>query len=123
MEMKPYIVYAKINAGSYIAAVNSSVFMADTTGWTEIDTGYGDKYHHAQGNYFPKPILTMHGAYRYKLVNAVPVECTLKEIMEQETASQPMLGVPSLENRVEMLELNSTEMKKTLDLILSGVTE
>ena len=69
MEMKPYIVYVKPNESGYIIAVNSSAFLTDTTGWVEIDSGYGDKYHHAQGNYFSEPIYTMGGAYRYKLVD------------------------------------------------------
>lgn len=80
-----YIVYAKPNESDYITAVNSSEFLTDTTGWVEIDRGYGDKYHHAQGNYFPEPIVTDGGAYRYKLVDGVPVECTAEEIAQQET--------------------------------------
>lgn len=87
METKPYIVYVKISNG-YIMAVNSSAFLTDTTDWTEIDSGYGDKYHHAQGNYFPEPIMTMGGAYRYKLVDGKSVECTAEEIAEQE-ANKP----------------------------------
>ena len=50
---KHYIVYCKTDPNGYITAVNSSAFLLDTAGWTEIDSGYGDKYHHAQGNYFP----------------------------------------------------------------------
>ena len=86
----PYIVYVKTNSNGYITAVNSSEFLTDTTGWVEIDRGYGDKYHHAQGNYFPQQIRTMGGAYRYKLVDGKPVECTPEEIMEQEEANKPV---------------------------------
>lgn len=88
-----YIVYVKPNDSGYITAVNSSAFLADTTEWTEIDSGCGDKYHHAQGNYFDNLIMTMGGAYRYKLVDGVPVECTAEEIAEQEEANKP---VPTL---------------------------
>ena len=84
-----YIVYVKPNENDYITAVNSSAFLTDTTGWVQIDSGNGDKYHHAQGNYFPQPIRTMGGAYRYKLVDGKPVECTAEEIAEQEAALQP----------------------------------
>lgn len=87
--MKPYIVYVKPNDSGYITAVNSSAFLPDTTGWAEIDQGYGDKYHHAQGNYFHLPIVTDGGAYRYKLVDGAPVECTAEEISAQEAALQP----------------------------------
>lgn len=83
-----YSVYVKNNGSGYITAVNSSAFLADTAGWTEIDSGYGDKYHHAQGNYFPQPIITDGGAYRYKLVDGSPVECTEEEIAQQEAANQ-----------------------------------
>lgn len=85
-----YIVYVKPNESGYITAVNSSAFLADVTGWVEIDRGYGDKYHHAQGNYFPESIITMGGAYSYKLVDGKVVKCTPEEIMEQEEANKPI---------------------------------
>ena len=80
MEMKPYIVYAKPDDANRITAVNSSAFLRDTDGWEEIDRGYGDKYHHAQGNYFSQPIIDNRGIYRYKLVNGKPVERTQEEM-------------------------------------------
>lgn len=89
-----YIVYVKTNSNGYITAVNSSAFLTDTTGWIEIDSGYGNKYHHAQGNYFPQFIFTDGGAYRYKLVNKKPVECTPEEIAEQEEALKPKTLAP-----------------------------
>ena len=89
-EIIPYIVYVKPNSNGYITAVNSSEFLTDTAGWVQIDSGYGDKYHHAQGNYFPKPIRTDGGAFRYKLVDGKPVECTAEEIVKQEEANKPV---------------------------------
>ena len=86
----PYVVYGKIDSRGYIIAVNSSAFLTDPSGWMEIDRGYGDKYHHAQGNYFPQPIRTIGGAYRYKLVDGKPVECTAEEIAQQEEANKPI---------------------------------
>ena len=85
-EMKPYIVYVQTDFNGYIIAVNSSAFLADVDGWAEIDNGYGDKYHHAQGNYFPMPIITDSGVWRYKLVGGVPVECSTEDIAKQEKA-------------------------------------
>ncbi len=84
------IVYVKPDKNGYITAVNSSAFLTDTTGWVEIDRGNSDKYHHAQGNYFEKPIMTMGGAYQYRLVNKKPVECTPEEIKAQEEANKPI---------------------------------
>ena len=85
-----YIVYVKPDESGYITAVNSSAFLTDLTGWVEIDSGYGDKYHHAQGNYFPESIFTEGGAYRYKLVDGEVVECTAEEIAKQEEALKPV---------------------------------
>ena len=78
-----YIVYAKVNESGYITQINSSAFLSDLSGWTEIDCGSGDKYHHAQGNYLPGPLMTEDGAYRYKLAGGKPVECTPEEIQGQ----------------------------------------
>lgn len=89
MEFEPYIVYVKTNSNGYIVAVNSSAFLADATDWTEIDSGHGDKYHHAQNNYFPEHIVTFGGAYRYKLVDGAVAECTADEIAAQEAANKP----------------------------------
>lgn len=101
--MEEYQVYVKISKSGYIIAVNSSDFLTDETGWTQIDSGIGDKYHHAQGNYFPMPIMTDGRAYRYKLVNGKPVECTSEEIQEQEEANQPE-PTPSIPEEVEALK-------------------
>ena len=105
MEMKPYIVYVKTDSAGCITAVNSSAFLPDTAGWTEIDRGYGDKYHHAQGNYFPQPIYTEGGAYRYKLVKGKPVECTAEEISAQEEEIKASIIIaPTAEERIAELE-------------------
>lgn len=78
--MNRYIVYVKVNDVGCIVAVNSSAFLSDTTDWIEIDSGNGDKYHHAQGNYFDPPIMDNRGIYRYKLVDGVAVERTQEEM-------------------------------------------
>lgn len=78
--MNSYIVYVKLDGGNRITAVNSSAFLRETDGWTEIDSGFGDRYHHAQGNYFDKPLCDERGICRYKLVNGRPVERTQEEM-------------------------------------------
>ena len=80
MDMQPYIVYVRTDDAGRITAINSSAFLPDATGWVRIDNGYGDKYHHAQGNYFPQPIIDERGIYRYKLVDGKPVERTQEEM-------------------------------------------
>lgn len=111
----PYIVYVKTNLNSYIIAINSSAFLTDTTGWVEIDSGYGDQYHHAQGNYFPESIYTDGGAYRYKLVNGIPVECTAEEIVKQEKAIQDSINsIPSQNDLIEAQIMYTAMMTDTL---------
>lgn len=73
MDMQPYIVYVKLDEANRITAVNSSAFLPNADGWTQIDSGYGDRYHHAQGNYFDKPIMDERGIYRYKLAETSSV--------------------------------------------------
>ncbi len=66
--MSEYQVFVKADDCGRIMAVNSSAFIADTTGWVQIDEGTGDRYHHAQGNYFPKPKYDERGIPRYAYV-------------------------------------------------------
>ena len=68
-----YKVYVKTNADGIITAVNSSAFLSDTTDWTEIDEGTGDRYHHAQGHYLDEPLADENGIYNYLLIDGKPV--------------------------------------------------
>lgn len=63
---QPIKVYIKINANNEIVEVGSSIFIKDFTSWIEIDEGYGDKYSHAQSQYFDKPLMNEDGTYNYK---------------------------------------------------------
>lgn len=113
MEMQPYIVYIKPDAQNRITAVNSSAFLPDPTGWVEIDSGYGDKYHHAQGNYFPLPIMDERGVYRYKLEDGVPAERTPEEMDADYVAPVPTPSdserITALENQLAAYEAAYTE--------------
>ena len=75
-----YTVYIQIDNDSRIIAINSSAFLPSTEGWIEIDRGLGDRYHHAQGNYFPKPIYEERGIPVYKYVDSEVLERTQEEI-------------------------------------------
>ena len=75
-----YIVYVKIDENNRIIDINSSAFVSDVLAWTEIDSGEGDRFHHAQGNYFPKPLTTPEGYYRYKYDNGNVIERSEDEI-------------------------------------------
>ena len=78
--MNEYIVYIRVDDADRVVAVNSSAFLQDTDGWVQIDSGHGDRYHHAQGNYFDKPLCDERGIFRYKLVNGVVTERTKEEM-------------------------------------------
>ena len=112
----PYIVYVKPNSNGYIAEVNSSAFLNDTAGWVKIDSGYGDKYHHAQGNYFPESIITDGGAYRYKLIDGKPVECTAEDIKAQEEANKPKTTAPRNVVKGEYVTINGVLYKATANI-------
>ena len=111
MEMTPYIVYIKTGDTNRITAVNSSAFLPDTTGWTEIDSGYGDKYHHAQGNYFPQPIIDERGIYRYKLVDGKPEERTHEEMDADYVVPEPK---PTTEEHIAQLEAQNEVLLECL---------
>lgn len=111
-----YRVYVKTNENSYITTVNSSAFLEDVAGWTEIDSGIGDKYHHAQGNYFNKPLVTKFGAYQYKLVEGKPVECTLEEITAQLLPSIKQSKIAELSNLCNQAINQGMEIQLTAEV-------
>lgn len=71
---EPIKVYVKVNTNNEIIEVGSSVFIQDTNGWVEIDSGFGDKYAHAQSQYFDKPLMNEDGSYNYRLENSKLIE-------------------------------------------------
>lgn len=102
MEMNPYIVYVKLDDANRITAVNSSAFLSNTDGWTEIDNGHGDKYHHAQGNYFPKAIRDVCGMCLYKLEDGKPVERTQEEMELDYSSIEKVQSIDELELLLEI---------------------
>lgn len=74
-----YIVYAQTDDQGRITALNSSAFVSADWG-TVIDEGQGDRYHHAQGNYFDGGLYTSDGIPHYKLQDGQPVERTEEEL-------------------------------------------
>ena len=68
---QPIKVYVKVNADGYITEINSEIFIKDFTGWIEIDKGYGDKFSHAQSQYFDKSLINEFGKEWYCKRNLV----------------------------------------------------
>ena len=118
--MDTYIVYIRTDSSNRVLEINSSAFLADTIGWTQIDEGWGDRYHHAQGNYLDGPLYDDNGIPRYKLDRGRVVERTEEEIAA-DLAAMPALEPepgptgPTVEQRV-------SELEEALDMILEGVT-
>lgn len=92
-----YKVYIKTNSNNLVTAINSSAYLSDTTDWIEVDEGTGDKYHHAQGNYLPKGLMTDDGVYRYKYTDGELQERTEEEIQKERDARPPAPEVMTLE--------------------------
>lgn len=78
--IEPYIVYIRIDDTNMIVDINSNTFLTDVSDWIEIDRGFGDKYHHAQGNYLPKPLYEERGIPVYKYVDGEVIERSAAEI-------------------------------------------
>lgn len=119
-ENKPHGVYVKSDEADRIIAINSDAFLSDTDGWTLIDEGHGDRYHHAQGNYLEKPIIDDRGIYRYKLIEGEVVERTEDEMDADWVEPTPQ---PDLATQVAELRESNRQLQEALNLLLSGEVE
>ena len=114
---QPYKVLVRVDDDGRVVAINSSAFVTDTGGWTEIDSGWGDNYHHAQGNYLPVPLMDERGIYRYKLVDGKIVERTQEEMDGDYT---PPEQKPTTEQRVDALETTTDDIILMMAEIIGG---
>ena len=112
-EMQPYKVLVRVDDTGRVVAINSSAFITDMNGWTEIDSGWGDRYHHAQGNYLESPLTDERGLFLYKLENGKVVKRSAAEV---EADYEPRQAAPTQEERLAALE-------DSLNLLLDGATE
>lgn len=122
MDMQKSKVYVLPDSNGYITRIDGGYTIGnikDTENWVLIDDGYGNRYNLCQGNYFPLPIITDGGAYRYKLVDGKPVECTAEEIEAQEESMKPVPS-PTLEDRVETLETTTDDMILLMADLIGG---
>ena len=100
-------VYIKIDENNNIILINSSIFLTDLTDWIEIDSGTGDKYAHAQGHYFNKPLINENGVYNYKYIDGVIIEKTPEEIAAE--TPEPLEPI-TIEDRLTAVENTVMEM-------------
>ncbi len=108
---KPYGVYARTDDEGRVVAINSDAFLQDTTEWTRIDEGYGDRYHHAQGNYLHDGIVDEHGVCRYKVADGALVE---RSDGEMDADAAQIVVPPSPEARIAALEAQNAMLTECL---------
>ena len=103
MDISKIKVYIQTDINKTVTAINSSIFLQDTTGWIEIDEGNGDKYAHAQSQYLTKGLMDEKGRFNYKydtslvelteaekgiLFPPAPPQPTEMDLMKQKLESQ-----------------------------------
>ena len=104
-------VYVKTDNKGRITAINSNEFIDNLEGWTEIDKGIGDKFHHAQTNYFDR-LRDENGVCLWHLVDGKPKKRSKAEVeADIEPAAEQK---PTLEERLEALENIITLIKNKL---------
>lgn len=117
MQAQPYNVLVRVDSAGRVMEINSSAFVQDTDGWVEIDSGFGDRYHHAQGNYLHGLLMDERGVYRYKLVDGKPAERTAEEIDGDYT---PPEDKPTTEQRVDALETTTDDIILMMAELIGG---
>lgn len=107
-------VYVLTNENGYIVRCEGGYTTGnidDISKWVCIDEGTGDRYNHCQGMYFPNGLMTDGGAYRYKLIDGKPVECTAEDIKAQEEANKPKTTAPRNVVKGEYVTINGVLYK------------
>ena len=123
MEMQKSKVYVLLDSSGYITRIDGGYTESNITApenWVLIDEGYGDRYNLCQGNFFPQPIITDDGAYRYKLIDGMVTECSESEILEQEEA-QKRNTPPTMQDRVDALETTADDMILLMAEMIGGM--
>lgn len=116
-------VFIKIDAKNRILKIDSDAFILDFDGWIQIDEGIGDRYRHAQGNYFPGPKFDARGIPRYAYASDSSPKWRERTQEEMDADYVPPEPVTPLEDRVGAVEIKTGDLEEALDMILSGVTE
>ena len=116
MTQEPYKVYIQTDGENRVTAINSSAFVGGA-GWAQIDEGYTDKYHHAQGNYLDKPLMDERGVYRYKLVQLLDSYTVSERTQAEMDTDFDALPAPPLttEERVNNVEQRTDALESAND--------
>ena len=65
-----YTVYIRTDEQGRVEDVSSSAFLVDPAGWMAVCSGDGDRFVHAQGNFFAKLVRDERGICQYRKVKA-----------------------------------------------------
>ena len=103
-------VFVKVDSDGRIVNITSSMYIDSTEGWVLIDSGVGDKYQLAGGNYFQRPIRNIMGIPIFKLVDGKPVERSNDEIL----SDMQSLPKSQFDSRLEAVERGLSVIKELL---------
>ena len=112
-------VYIKIDKNNCITGVESDLTLKDATEYVQIDEGNGDKYVHAQNNYFPKekPLRDIRGRCNYKYIDSKVIELTEEE--KESLFPVQKEAQETAEEKLEKLDKNITELQEMyFDMLL-----
>lgn len=98
-----YKVLIKIDNAGNIISVDSDAFVASPDDWIQIDEGIGDRYHHAQNNYFPKSKYDDRGILRYTYVKDGSPKWRERTQEEMDEDYTPLAHKPTAEELLEAL--------------------
>ena len=118
MQEQPYAVLVRVDDEGRVTEINSSAFIQNASGWTQIDSGYSYRYHHAQNNYLPAPLMDDRRIYRWKLEDGRAVERSEEE-MDADYAAR---SAPEMTD-MELLLLAAADHEYRLCLMELGVKE
>lgn len=117
MNTENYKVLVQTDDAGRVTAINSNAFVSGD-GWTQIDEGEGDIYHHAQNNYLQKPLMDERGVYRYKLVDGLVTQRTQRE-MDADFEARPA-PPPTTEERMNALESANDDLILMMADLIGG---
>lgn len=111
MDISKIKIYVKIDINKTVTAINSSIFLQDTTDWIKIDEGNGDKYAHAQSQYLEKGLMDEKGRFNYKYDTSL-AELTEaeKEILFPPASPQP--------TEIDLMKQELINVQEALDFIV-----
>lgn len=110
-----FSVYVKVDDAGRVIDINSSMFLKNTDGWTEIARGVGDAFQHAQANFLSKPIYNM-GIPMFKMEKGEIKERSAEEINSDiKPAEKPMI-----EKRIDRIETVLNNINELITKITKG---